>query len=144
MNEIGFVRGRFSSSDEKRIRKVLKTLTILVRTPESEGRRLFAIDNSKLDIYQTNLLNYPSIVFVGEEVRGLKVCTIWRAIVERNGRWAGDPCITVKDIFNGFTLEQLSRPNTFVEPDGPGHIDIEHHPDFGPIWRPLMVLYEKE
>lgn len=144
MNEIGFVRGRFSSSDEKRIHEVLKTLTILVRTPESEGRRLFALDNSKLDIYLTDLMSRPSVFLVGEEIRGLRVRAIWRAIVERNGRWAGDPRITVKDIFNGFTFEQLSRPNTFVEADGPGHIDIEHHPDFGPVWRPLMVLYEKE
>lgn len=139
--------GRWPASwknpSEQEIKQGLKKVILLIRDVTRKGEKLFAIDQSKLDIYNTDITNLTDTSWGPEEVKGLKVSSLWYGRVPIGNHYAGDPHITVEDVianlgeFKLGTLVEVWTSGIKIDFDG-------EHPEFGDIWRPIFITYVRE
>ena len=127
---------------EDEIRRVLKDVTLLIRTLNDDGRRLFVIDQSKLDIYQTDVTNLADTSWGPEEIKGLKVRYAYPGCVPIGRHWAGDLHVTVEDIVANLNVEDLT-PGTLVEVSR-RYVKIDYDEKLGGIWQVIFLSYERE
>ena len=136
--------GRWPASwknpSEQKIRKDLQRVTLLIRDVTRKGEKLFAIDQSKLDIYNTDITNLADTSQLPGEVKGLKVSSLWYGRVPIGNNWAGDPNVTVEDVIAN--LGEFT-PNTFVEV-WTRSVKIDEDEKLGTVWRPIFITYVRE
>ncbi len=130
----------WKNPSEQEIKKGLLKVTLLIRDVTKKPEKLYAIDQSKLDIYNTDITNLADTSWGLEEVKGLKVSSLWYGRVPIGNHYAGDPNVTVEDVIAN--LGEFT-PNTLVEV-WTRSVKIDEDEKFGAVWRPIFITYVRE
>ncbi|MBI4059622.1 hypothetical protein HY406_01000 [Candidatus Giovannonibacteria bacterium] len=128
---------------ESVIREELKKVTLLIREVTKLQGGLFVVDQSKLDIFRTDITNLADTTWGPDRVTGLTINSLWYGRVPIAGRYPGDPRITVEDVIANIGD---FKPSTFIEV-WTSSIVIgwdEKFPELGDIWRPIFITYVRE
>ena len=140
LNRTGRWPASWKNPSEQEIKKTLRKITLLIRDVTKRSEKLFAINQDKLDIYNTDITNLVDTSWGPEEVRGLKVSSLWYGRVPIGNHYAGDPHVTVEDVIAN--LGEFT-PNTLVEV-WTRSVKIDEDEKLGAVWRPIFITYVRE